>query len=118
MQPYPKEPIYLSYSKDQYQVIAIDTGKIGDEYYEIDAAISLTGSLNKYSILATNSVITLSDNPLIVANVTHLKHRYLVFNQTENSIALKQNKFLDSRELHIRSGAVKPLYFSLSDLQA
>jgi hypothetical protein len=118
MQPYPKEPIYLSYSKDQYQVIAIDTGKIGDEYYEIDAAISLTGSLNKYSILATNSVLTLSDNPLIVANVTHLKHRYLVFNQTENSIALKQNKFLDSREMHIRSGAVKPLYFSLSDLQA
>jgi hypothetical protein len=118
MQPYPKEPIYLSYSKDQYQVIAIDTAKIGEEYYEIDAAISLTGSLNKYSILALNSVVTLSEDPLIVVNVTHLKHRYLVFNQTEYSIALKQNKFLDSRELHIKSGAVKPLYFSLSDLNS
>lgn len=71
-----------------------------------------------FRMKSTNYVnlgLTLANQPELHINKTHVRHKYLLNNQTDHEIQLVQLEYPNSVEKIVKPGSIKPVHFSPDD---
>ena len=60
MLPFPKSDLWLSDQKDKYELVSINTDKIGEKNYRIRAINPITNAIEIYDIVVSNTLFKIS----------------------------------------------------------
>ena len=115
MLPFPKDPLWVSDSTNPYEISNVLTAVMGSSTHSIYAKDTKNNSLQQFDIVATNSVKKICNDPMIVINLTHIRHKYLLDNQCGHAIQVRQLQFGTGLEQTIEHGVITPLGFSPND---
>lgn len=115
MLPFPKEPLWVSDSTNPYEISNVLTAVMGSSTHSMQARNHKTNSLEQFDIVATNSVKKICNEPMIVVNLTHIRHKYLLDNQCGHPIQIRQLQFGNGSEQTVEHGEIAPVGFSSND---
>ena len=115
MLPFPKEPLWVSDSTNPYEISNVLTAVMGSSTHSMQARNHKTNSLEQFDIVATNSVKKICNEPMIVVNLTHIRHKYLLDNECGHPIQIRQLQLGSGSEQTVEHGVITPVGFSSND---